>query len=114
MTIPKEIIEMTTTKKELTREDLTAAIKLVNDEIAAYEKELRGLFDDETPEPTLIEGETTTGHYCQLMVDPRIAARIMLDYDFPKYKILGDDAPEEMWREMAREFGLGSVSSVDL
>lgn len=107
--------KMTTEKKELIREEnLTAAIKLVNDEIAAYENELRKIRDGQDQDPIMVEGETKTGYYCQLMVDPAKAARIMLDYDYPKYKILGDDAPEEMWQALADEYGLDSVSSIDL
>lgn len=102
------------TTKELTREDLTAAIKLVHAEIEAYRKELSEIKAGEDQGPVMVEGETSTGYYCHLMVDPKDAARIMLDYDFPVYKILGEDAPEEMWEEMARKFGLESVSSVDL
>lgn len=106
--------KMTTEKKELTREDLTAAIKLVNDEIAAYENELRKTRDGQDQDPIMVEGETEKGYYCQLMVDPKDAARIMLDYDYPKYKILGDDAPEEMWEKLGEFYGLAEICSVDL
>ena len=54
------------------------AKKLINDEIAAYENKLCEIRDGQEQEPVLLEGETTTGHYCQMMVDPAEAAPVLL------------------------------------
>ena len=62
----------------------------------------------------LIEGETTAGYYCQLMVDPKDAAKIMLNYDYPLYATMGEDAPTAMWEELGQHYGLASVSSIDI
>ena len=65
-------------------------------------------------DPILIEGETETGYYCQLMVDPKSLAKIMLRYDYSTWRVLVEDAPDEMWEELGREFGVKTVCSVDL
>lgn len=93
---------------------LSSAIKLVNDAIAKETEKLRAIANSCEQDPILIEGETDTGYYCQMMVDPKEVAQIYLRYDYPTWHVLGEDAPDAMWNELAREFGLKSVSSVDL
>lgn len=97
--------------------ELKKAVEMVNEAISIERTKLEALTllkEDATPDPICIEGETETGYYCQMMVDPRDAARILLDYDYPMYKVLGEDFPEEMWNELGRKFGIKSVSSIDL
>lgn len=94
-----------------------AAIERVNELISDYRTILEGitlLKEDACPSPIMIEGETRTGYYCQLMVDPREVAPILLKYEWPTWHILGDEAPEEMWYDLGEKFGLASVSSFDL
>lgn len=69
---------------------------------------------DDCPDPILIEGETRTGYFCQMMVDPREVAPILLEYNYPVWLALGEDFPDAMWEELGEHFGLASVSSVDL
>jgi hypothetical protein len=69
---------------------------------------------DDCPSPILIEGETRAGYYCQMMVDPREVAPILLRYNHPVWLALGEDSPDAMWEELGEHFGLASVSSVDL
>lgn len=38
----------------------------------------------------------------------------MLEYDYPIYNVLGEDAPDGMWKRLAEEFGLDNISSVDI
>lgn len=96
------------------------AIKL-NDTVAVVQKEIRDLrakyetiAKAEEQDPIMVEGETTTGYYCQLMVDPRDVAKIFADYDYALYRVLGEDAPDVMWEDLGRKFGLEHVCSVDL
>lgn len=96
------------------------AIKL-NDAVAVVQKEIRDLrakyetiAKAEEQDPIMVEGETTTGYYCQLMVDPRDVAKIFADYDYALYRVLGEDAPDVMWEDLGRKFGLEHVCSVDL
>ena len=42
----------------------------------------------------MVEGETTAGYFCQLMVNPQEVARIFVDYDYALYRVLGEDAPD--------------------
>lgn len=93
---------------------LAHAVKLVNEAIVAEYKHLEEVLKTEENEPIIIEGETTAGYYCQLMVDPKDAAKIMLDYDYPVWQVLGEDAPDSMWGELGYKFGLTRVCSVDL
>lgn len=59
-------------------------------------------------------GKTTAGYYCQLMVNPQEVAKIFVDYDYVLYRVLGEDAPDAMWEDLGRKFGLEHVCSVDL
>lgn len=96
------------------------AIKL-EDAVAVVQKEIRDLrakyesvAKTEEQDPIMVEGETLTGYYCQLMADPKDVARIFVGYDYALYRVLGEDAPDTMWEDLGRKFGLEHVCSVDL
>ena len=108
------IQEMDETTKRREKEKLSAAVDVVNAAIRKYREELEKLVNGEENEPILIEGETSTGFYCQMMVDPKHVAKIILSYDYPILRILGEEAPDEMWEELGQKFGLEVVSSFDL
>ena len=95
-------------------EKLISAVKLVNEAIMAETERLKSIVSGSEQDPVLVEGETETDYYCRLMVDPKDVASIMLDYDYPIWRILGEDAPDDMWEELGRKFGLKTVCSVDL
>ncbi len=95
-------------------EKLSAAVKLVNEAIAAEYKRLEFLVKTEENDPILVEGETSAGYYCQMMVEPKDVARILLDYNYPVWRVLEEDAPDAMWEDLGRKFGLTTVSSFDL
>ena len=100
---------------ELEKERLAEAVKLVNDAIAKETKRLQDILDgDDEQSPVVVEGETFENYYCQLMVNLKEVARIMLDYDYPTWRILGEDAPDGMWSDMGKKFGIKAVSGVDL
>ena len=93
---------------------LEQAVTLVNDTIRAERKSLEDIARVDEHDPIMVEGETLAGYYCQLMVDPKDAAKIMLEYDYPVWRVLGEDAPDAMWEDLGRKFGLESVCSVDI
>lgn len=95
-------------------ERLSAAVKLVNEAIATEYRRLESLANTEENDPILVEGETSAGYYCQMMVDPKDVARILLDYNYPVWRVLEEDAPDGMWEDLGRKFGLTTVSSFDL
>ena len=95
-------------------EKLSAAVKLVNEAILAEHKRLEALAKTEENDPILVEGETSAGYYCQMMADSKDVARILFDYNYPVWRVIEEDAPEGMWEELGREFGLKTVCSVDL
>ena len=98
-----------------TKKQLAEAIKLVNDAIAKETKRLEDILNgDDEQSPIMVEGETFQDYYCQMMVNPKDVAKIMLDYSYPTWRILGEDAPVGMWEELGRKFGVKIVSSVDL
>ena len=100
---------------ELEKERLAEAVKLVNDAITKETKRLQDILDgDDEQSPVVVEGETFENYYCQLMVNPKEVAKIMLRHDYPTWRILGEDAPVEMWEDMGRKFGIKAVSGVDL
>lgn len=91
------------------QEELNEAVKLVNSAIAEGESRLRG--DDDSH--IIVDEETETGYYCQIQVDAKKVAEVYLRYDYPIYRILGQEVLDSMWIELARMFGLSSVDSVD-
>jgi len=60
----------------------------------------------------MIEGKTTAG-FCQLIVDPKGFAKILLEHYYPVWRTF-EEAPDEMWEDLGRKFGLGHVCSVVL
>lgn len=101
-------------KKTIDLMDAATAFRIVKDAINREEERLRKIANTEEQDPILLEGETSTGHYCQMMVDPKDVARILLKYDYPIYHLLMDDAPDEMWAELGRTYGLMTICGVDL
>lgn len=102
---------------EYTNEELNRARDIINQKISDERTKLEAftlLKPDADPDPICIEGETTAGYYCQLMVDPRDCAPILLKHDYEIYKVLQEDFPAEMWEELGQKFGLATVTSVDL
>ena len=96
-------------------EKLGAAIKLVNEAIMAEFKRLEEIAkSDNEDDPIMIEGETSTGYYCQMMVAPREVAKVILEYNYPVWHILGQDYPDGMWEDLGRKFDLATVCSIDL
>ena len=95
-------------------EKLNEAVKLVNEAIAAERKRLEGIVNGVENDPIMVEGVTITGYHCDMMVDPKEVARIVLKYDFPVWKVLEEDAPEKMWVELGETFGLKIVTGFDL
>lgn len=62
------IQEMDETIKRRNDEKLVEAVKLVNEAIVAEYKRLEDIAKTEEGDPILIEGETTAGYFCHLMV----------------------------------------------
>lgn len=95
---------------------LQEARDLINQEISDYRTKLEALTlcDQSQLDPIMIDGETTAGYQVRLFDTPGDAARIMLKYDWPVYRTLGEDAPDEMWEELGRHYGLETVCSIDL
>lgn len=101
-------------QEEPTSGDILAAVDLVNNAIRAEEKRLKKIASTEEQFPISLEGYTTTGHPCQVMVDPKDVARILLEYNYPTWSVLLADFPDAMWEELGRMYGLESVSCVDI
>jgi len=102
--------------RKLTKEQQDA-VDTVQQAISDYRTQLEAITlvkEGFEPDPILIEAETKTGYYCQMMVNPKDAAEILLKYDFPIYEVLGDEAPQGMWDDLAEQFGVEAVTSFDL
>ena len=93
---------------------LDSAVSLVNEAIREGCKRLQEIANTEEGDPIMVEGETTAGYYCHLMVDPKDVAKIALEYNYPVWHILGEDYPDGMWEDLGRKFGLETVCSIDL
>lgn len=106
--------EQKSTGKAKENMQLSEAVRIVNAAIDAETKRLKNIAESEDQGPIMLEGRTTSCYYVQLMIDPAKIAPIMLDYWYPVYRILEEDAPQAMWDELARLVGLDEVISVDL
>lgn len=96
------------------RSALEDAVKIVNAAIREKENAYIRISQMDEQAPIMLVGQTRTGHYCQMMVDPKEVAKIFLEYGYHVWKVLGEDAPTGMWDDLAEHFGLDSVDSVDL
>ncbi len=102
------------TTEQPKKDDLSAASKLVSEAIYEYQKNLEKILNTEKNDPIKVRGVTSAHYDCELMVDPRDVAKIILEYDFPVCHILGREYPFEMWEALGRKFGLLRVSGFDL
>lgn len=93
---------------------LEDAVAVVQKEICDLRAKYESIAKTEEQDPILVEGETSAGYYCQLMVNPQEVAKIFVDYDYALYRVLGEDAPDAMWEDLGRKFGLEHVCSVEL
>lgn len=93
---------------------LDSAVNLVNEAIMAEYKRLEEIAKVEEGDPIMVEGETTAGYFCQMMVDPKEVAKIALEYNYPVWHILKEDYPDVMREDLGRKFGLATVCSIDL
>lgn len=75
---------------------LHEAVKLVNDAITAEYKRIEEIAKTEEGDPILIEGEITAGYFCHMMADPKDVVKIVLEYNYPVWHILGEDYPDGM------------------
>lgn len=100
--------------KEVQEKAISEAVRLVNAEIKTARKYLENISRTEEADPVVVEGTTSAGYDAQIMVDPNTIAKIMLRYDYHVWDTLGDDAPDDMWRDIAEIVGLETVSYVDI
>lgn len=108
------IQEMDETAKRRKDEKLAEAIKIVNAEIRVLRDEYEKIAHTEEQDPIMVEGETTKGYPVHTMVDPKEIAKIFLWYDYATIRVLGEDAPDNMWKSIADLVGLDTVYGVDL
>lgn len=105
---------MKDTENNAKADALAEAVKLVREAIRAEETRLDKIAHEGEQSPIMLEGTTSTGYYAQIMVNPREAAQVLLDYQYPVWKVLEEEAPIGMWDRLAEIYGLDTVSSVDL
>ncbi len=105
---------MKDTENKETTDELAKAVKIVHEAIRAEEAHLDKIAHEGEQSPIMLEGTTSTGYYAQIKVNPREAAQVLLDYQYPVWKVLKEEAPIGMWDRLSDIYGLDSVSSVDL
>lgn len=93
---------------------LSDAVQIVNTAIRSVENQLIKMANRDEQDPVMLEGETTYGYPVHMMVDPKLVAKIMCEFNYATCYVLQGDAPAEMWDELARRVGLGEVSFVDM
>ena len=93
---------------------LSEAVRIVKKAIAAEENSLKEMVNDDEGVPISLAGATTGGYLARVMIEhSNQAAQIMLDYHYPIYTVLEENAPQEMWDKLARLAGLAEVCSVE-
>lgn len=97
-----------TTEEARARETISVALREYTDELDAI------ISSEDDLDPIMVEGETNTGYYCQMMVNPKEVAKIILKYDYPLYAFFEEESPQAMWDELAELFGLARISTFDL
>ena len=94
-------------------QDLSKAKKTVMDAINKERARIKKIAETEEQDLILLEGETSTGYWCHLMVDPKEVAKILYEWDFAAWNFLDMDCPQEMWDELSKKYGI-TVGSVDI
>ncbi len=90
------------------------AVEMVKAEIDKQTKYYEKIASTDEQDPVMLEGVTTTGHNCHVMVDPKEVAKVFLNYDYPACLVLDNEPSSDMWDTLARKFGLGEVYGVDI
>ena len=101
-------------EKKPTKEELEQAVKIVRDAIRAKEEEYRTIASGVDQSPVALEGITEKNFYCSIMVDPKDVAEIFLRWNYATYFVLGEDAPDEMWREIGEFYGIQTACGVEM
>ena len=105
---------MKESENQTNTDELAKAVKLVQEAIRAEEARLEKIAHSSEESPIMLEGTTSTGYFCQMMIDPKEAAQVLLDYQYPVWKVLEEESPIEMWDRLSDIYGLDAVSSVDI
>lgn len=90
------------------------AVRQVNARIAEVRAKLERIARDSEAPLISVEGETSTGFCAIAQIARNEIAAVMLRYDYPVWHVLGEDAPDEMWDEIARLVGFERASAVDI
>lgn len=89
---------------------LEDAVAVVQKEIRKWREKYESVANENGQDHSIIvESKTTAGYFCQLIVNPQEVAKIFVDYDYALYRVLGKDAPDAMWEDLGRKFGLEHV-----
>ena len=101
-------------KPAYTEEQVREAVKIVNQAIGERRRKLEKITRTNDNDYIELDGETSRGYPCRVLADPHIVANILLEYDYPVWSVLGEEAPTKMWEELAREFGMDLVMDLDI
>lgn len=100
--------------RKATEDTLLDAARQVNAKITDIRTKLERMAKDTEAPLISVEGETSTGCCATAQVAQNEVAEVMLRYDYPVWHVLEEDAPDEMWDEIARLVGFERVRLVDI
>lgn len=100
--------------QKTTEGTVSDAVRQVNARIAEVRVKLERMAKDTEAPLISVEGETATGSCAIAQIARNEVAEVMLRYDYPVWHMLEEDAPDEMWDEIARLVGFERASSVDI
>lgn len=93
---------------------LSEAVRIVRKAIAAEEARLERIANGEWYGPVMVQGENAEGEEVQVFVAPEDVVQIMQDCRSPLYKVLKEDAPQEMWDRLGELTGLSNIYFVEV
>lgn len=103
-----------TGEQKSAEDTVSDAVQQVNAKIADLRTKLERIVKDSEATLIAVKGETATGSCAIAQIARNKVAKVMLRYDYPVWYVLEEDAPDEMWDEIARLVGFECVSSVDI
>lgn len=100
--------------KEAQGQAISEAVNLVNAEIEAVKERLEDIAHTRDASPIMVVGRTSTDCDAEVMVDPSKVARLMLKHEYYLWDTLQQEAPYDMWLDIAAMAGLKRASCVDI
>ena len=106
-------------RTKYTKEQIDKAIDIVREQIDICEEIYKRMLEKPVDEDDLditdlveLTMVTTTGFDCKMYVDRKDIVKVLLDNDYPIYKVLRKSCPESIWNKIANVYGMDQVEGI--